>query len=260
MEPQAFVAEVYRRMQQRAPGGAQPLSLDEMCLTPAVKSTIANYRDILPEDKGAPILDIGFGNGWFIAAALSMGYQNVYGAEYGVEQRRHIYNWSPFVKNLYEVESSIGDFLKDKPESFAFIHLSHVIEHVPKYHLLFVVDAVYRALKVGGTALLRTPNMEGPCALSCFYVTLGHEYGFTGSNLRSLLELCNFEDIWLGSFPQHSEGVRQWIGSWLRRRFLTWQFLKHRLFGVNQGGVFGQELVISGRRGDRPPLFHERFR
>jgi len=44
---------------------------------------------------------------------------------------------------------------------------------VPKYSLLWVVDALYRALKRGGVLLLRTPNMEGPCATSSLYVTPG---------------------------------------------------------------------------------------
>ena len=31
--------------------------------------------------------------------------------------------------------------------------------------------------------MLRTPNMEGPCANFSLYVSLAHEYGFCGSNL-----------------------------------------------------------------------------
>ena len=164
------------------------------------------------------------------------------------------------MKCLYEVESSIGDFLSDKPESFAFIHLSHVIEHVPKYHLLFVVDALYRALRIGGTAFVRTPNMEGPCALSSLYVTLGHEYGFTGSNLRSLLEMCSFDDVRFHALAPTQRTVKQQIGLYVRTPLLGWQSVKHRLFGVNSGGVFGPELCVSARRQTRAPLFDSRYR
>jgi 2-polyprenyl-3-methyl-5-hydroxy-6-metoxy-1,4-benzoquinol methylase len=38
--------------------------------------------------------------------------------------------------------------------------MSHVIEHIPKYSLLWVVDALYYALQPGGILMLRTPNMR----------------------------------------------------------------------------------------------------
>jgi hypothetical protein len=77
--------------------------------------------------------------------------------------------------------------------------MSHVIEHVPKYW----------ALRRGGSVLLRTPNMEGPCANSSMYVTLSHEYGFAGSNLISLLDICGFDDVRLLKFPQHAPSLKQ---------------------------------------------------
>jgi hypothetical protein len=36
--------------------------------------------------------------------------------------------------------------------------------------------------------------------------------------------------------------------------------IRHRLFGVNSGGQFGPELVVTARRGNRAALFDERFR
>jgi len=260
MEAQGFIEEVYRRMQRRSPESIQSISFEEMCKDPLVKNTVLNFQYLMPKDKNAAILDIGFGSGWFIAAAILLGYQNIYAAEYGTENRQYIYDWSPSVKNIYEVDSSIGDFLSDKPESFAFIHLSHVIEHIPKYHLLFVVDALYRALTIEGILFLRTPNMEGPCALSSLYVTLGHEYGFTGSNLRSLLEICNFDNVKYHELLNLRPNIKQRIGLYLRRPFLRWQAIKHRLFGVNMGGIFGPELNISGKRGTRPALFNIKYR
>ena len=82
MEPQAFVAEVYRRMQQRSSVANEPEDLPLMCSSPMVRQTVLNFRDLLPQDKNAPILDIGFGKGWFIASAITLGYQNIFGAEY----------------------------------------------------------------------------------------------------------------------------------------------------------------------------------
>jgi len=217
-------------------------------------------RGILPKDKHAAILDVGFGEGWFLAACLRLGYANLSGAEFGIEGKAYVKAWAPDVIQLYEIQIDIGSFLADKHETYDFIHMSHVIEHIPKYSLLWVVDALYRALKPGGVLMLRTPNMEGPCANSSFYVTLAHEYGFSSGNLSSLLDICGFDDICFhASFTPHPS-FKQRMGTLIRWPFLKQSKIRHRLFGVNQHGCFDSELIVTGRRDDFQPLFDPKFR
>ena len=129
------------------------------------------YAPYLPKDRSAPILDLGFGGGWFVAACLKLGYEKIYGADFGIAHKQHVREWARDRVTLLDIPNDIGEFLSDKQEQFEFIHMSHVIEHVPKYSLLWVVDSLYWALRRGGSVLLRTPNMEGPCANSSLYVT-----------------------------------------------------------------------------------------
>jgi tetrahydromethanopterin S-methyltransferase subunit B len=119
---------------------------------------------------------------------------------------------------LHKITTNIGDFLADQAEQYAFIHMSHVIEHISKYSLLWVVDGLFFALQHNGTLFLRTPNMEGPAANSAYYVTLAHEYGFAGSNLESLLAICGFDDVVFHSPPPPSS-LKQKIGGILRSWF-----------------------------------------
>jgi hypothetical protein len=123
-----------------------------------------------------------------------------------------------------------------------------------------VVDALYRALKKGGALLLRTPNMEGPTPNSSLYVTLAHEYGFCGSNLKSLLDICGFDDITFHDASLHNATLKQRIGALVRWPFLQQSRLRHRLFGVNEGGQFGSELIVTARRGNMPALFDTKYR
>jgi len=111
----------------------------------------------------------------FSQLPCAWGYENLFGADFGIENKAYVKAWAPDAIQLSEIRNDIGSFLADKPETYDFIHMSHVIEHIPKYSLLWVVDALYRALKPGGVLILRTPNMEGPCADSSLYVTLAHE-------------------------------------------------------------------------------------
>lgn len=259
MEANRFLAEVYRRMDARASEEA-PLPAcrpwETMKSDPDVLQAEVAYRELLPSDKDARILDIGFGHGWFIAAALKLGYTHLEGADFGGDLRQLIRDWSPSVRAIHDIPEDIGTFLKDRASTYDFIHFSHVIEHIPKHSLFFVVDALYQALKPGGTLLIRTPNMEGPAPNSTLFVTLGHEYGFTGSNLRSLLHISNFDDIRFVDLPLTQPSFRQYFTRILRRLAIARSRLNIRMFGAyNVGDQFAEELVLTARRLGRPPLF-----
>lgn len=260
MEPNAFVAEVYRRMSLRHQAERPRPSFAQIKDDRQVLLAAAEYAQLLPADKTAAILDIGFGGGWFIAASLKLGYSNVSGADFGILHKAHIGDWAKPAIPLHEIENDIGTFLSSRNEEYDFIHMSHVIEHIPKYSLLWVVDALYKALKQNGVLLLRTPNMEGPTANSSLYVTLAHEYGFCGSNLRSLLDICGFDDIKFHEGSLFRPTIKQRIGALIRWPFLQESKLRHRLFGVNSGGQFGPELVVSARRGEVQPFFSQQYK
>jgi 2-polyprenyl-3-methyl-5-hydroxy-6-metoxy-1,4-benzoquinol methylase len=260
VDPHAFVAEVYRRMSSRHRAQRRVRSSTEAKNDPRAVQAARELPGFLPQDDQAAILDIGFGEGWFLAACLRLGYTNLSGADFGIENKTYVKAWEPNAIQLYEIESDIGSFLADKPETYDFIHMSHVIEHIPKHSLLWVVDALYRALKPGGVLMLRTPNMEGPCANSSLYVTLAHEYGFSSSNMNSLLDICGFDDICFHAPCPLPVGLKQRLGTLIRWPFLKQSKIRHRLFGVNEHGHFESELVATGRRGDFPPLFDRKYR
>ncbi|HEV2395819.1 MAG TPA: methyltransferase domain-containing protein [Candidatus Sulfotelmatobacter sp.] len=260
MEPHAFIAEVYRRMALRHAAEHHRPNWEEMQKNALVLQSAEQYAPHLPADKDARILEIGFGDGWFLAACLKLGYTNLSGADFNIQHKGNVRDWAPGCITLHLIEDNIGDFLADKAESYDFIHISHVIEHIPKYSLFWIVDAIYRALKPAGRMLLRTPNMEGPCANSSLYVTLSHEYGFAGSNLMSLLDISGFDDIRFLTFRDRTPTLKQRLGNGLRWPFLKASKFRSRLFGVNYGGQFGSELIVIAKRSTWPPYFNERYR
>jgi 2-polyprenyl-3-methyl-5-hydroxy-6-metoxy-1,4-benzoquinol methylase len=260
MEPNAFVAEVYRRMSLRHAAERPKPSFAEVQNNSRVLLAIDEYSPLLPSNKKSAILDIGFGDGWFLAACLKLDYTNLFGADFGIENKGYVAEWKKGAIALYEIENDVGTFLSTHAAQYDFIHMSHVIEHIPKYSLLWIVDALYNALKPGGILLLRTPNMEGPTPNSSLYVTLAHEYGFCGSNLQSLLDICCFDDIQFHTVALSRPTMRQRVGAVLRWPWLKENWLRHQLFGVNEGGQFGMELIVSARRGDLPPLFSTTYK
>jgi 2-polyprenyl-3-methyl-5-hydroxy-6-metoxy-1,4-benzoquinol methylase len=227
---------------------------------PRVRQAAHELRDCLPDDKQAAVLDVGFGGGAFLAACLRLGYTNLSGADFGIANKAHVKAWAPHAIHLSEIQSDIGSFLADKPETFQFIHMSHVIEHIPKYSLFWVVDALYRALKPGGMLMLRTPNMEGPCANSSLYVTLAHEYGFSSSNLASLLDICGLDEICFHKNTPHHLPFKLKTGQANPLAVPERKSDSALSFGVSAHGHFDSELVVTARRNTFPPFFDAKHR
>jgi hypothetical protein len=77
MEPHAFVAEVYRRMSLRHRSEKRQPAWEDVKNEPRVLQAAGEVCSLLPANKGAAILDIGFGRGWFLAACLKLGYTSM---------------------------------------------------------------------------------------------------------------------------------------------------------------------------------------
>ena len=82
---------------------------------------------------------------------------------------------------------------------------------------------------------------------SGLYCTLGHEYGFIHNNLKSLLNICGFDEIKSYQFGAHS--LKGKIGSYLRKPFISLKKIQNRLFGhVHSGNNYDYELIMSGTK------------
>jgi hypothetical protein len=66
--------------------------------------------------------------------------------------------------SLYKIESEIGEFLSHHSGKYDFIHMSHVIEHIPKYSLFWIVDAGASVLLICGHGAMA----GGRCVSFCF--------------------------------------------------------------------------------------------
>ena len=260
MEPNNFIAEVYRRMDMGDPRYIDSIDPDVFLNNKFTKAAVKEYEKVLPQNKDTKILDIGFGGGQFSAACIHLGYENIHCADFGAKHKLlKVCKEFPQIKSVYDIESTVGDFLGDSNEKFDFIHLSHVIEHIPKHSLLYLVDSIYKSLNRDGIFLARTPNMLGPTARYSLFCTLGHEYGFTENNLSSLLKICGFEMIQFYKFKP-DQSLKQKSANILRKLFYLQENLKYRLFLGAYPQEIGDELIVSGTRKDKPELFDKKFK
>jgi len=157
------------------------------------------------------------------------------------------------IREFHQVSCDLPASLGKQRERFDFIYAAHLIEHIPKYDLLENVDAMFYALRPGGVLVLETPNMLSPSAMASLFVTLGHEYGFTQSNLCSLLNICGFQKERAEPVLLPSVRLKWRLSNALRAIFLCAYRLRFRLFAFRDTIIAGN-IIVSAVRPDVDPL------
>ena len=230
----------------------QPQTVDEYFASqPYLWSHLnLNYRHRLPADPDAAILDLGCGPGHFLAACAKWGYRNLSAMDYFLDMDQ-LRQWG--VHCFHQVSDDLISSLANLTGKFAFIHAAHLIEHIPKHDLIENVDAMFYALQPDGVLVLETPNMLSPSAMASYFITLGHEYGFSQHNLCSLLNICGFQKERADPMLLPMLSLKAKAGNLLRRIVILSARLKYRLFGWNEI-ILGQNIIVSGVRPQIDPL------
>jgi 2-polyprenyl-3-methyl-5-hydroxy-6-metoxy-1,4-benzoquinol methylase len=149
------------------------------------------YKDILPEDRGAAILDVGCGCGHFLYYLTKQNYNAFLGIDISPQQIDHC---KTAITDRVQVHD-VFEFLKSNDDTYDVITAHDLVEHIPKERTLELLALVHQALKRGGTFIVRVPNMSNPLSLDSRYSDFSHEAGFTVKSLRQVLSVGGFRNV-----------------------------------------------------------------
>lgn len=180
-----------------------------------------NYflRGWLPSSTSARCLDVGCGSGAFVELLIGQGFRNVSGCDISGEQVA--------VAQARGVPCVVGEALSalaGKEECYDLITAFDVVEHLSKAELLEFLERCYRALRVGGSLILKSPNASSPMGMSVRYGDFTHELGLTPNSLRHLLRLYGFNHISfreVGPVPHGVKSIVRKVGWAAIRTMLT---------------------------------------
>lgn len=142
--------------------------------------------------KAAKVLDVGCGNGTFIALAKMMGCQ-----AFGVEPDPEAVK-AAMAHNIEILGSFIDDVPDEYNEYFDIITLSQVVEHV--HDPVAMIEKCHKLLVAGGRLWIDTPNKDSiGCQVYGKYwrglEAPRHLTVFNWDSLRSILEKIGFYNI-----------------------------------------------------------------
>lgn len=193
----------------------------------------AFYRRVLgphlPTDHATPVLDVGCGGGYALAALREMGFTQLNGVEGDAGQA------ASCVKKGLAVELAADTiaFLHARAKQFQLLLCLDVIEHVPHSVQLPFAAALAGALAPGGRLICTVPNANSTLAGRWRYIDWTHHCSFTEHSLDLLLHSAGFTDIRVGEVefltrPANwwllcASGARHW---WAFRFFRTWRRLE----------------------------------
>jgi 2-polyprenyl-3-methyl-5-hydroxy-6-metoxy-1,4-benzoquinol methylase len=139
-------------------------------------------RDWLPEDRDAPILDIGCGSGQFLYFLRGKGYRRLHGIDVDqkqVEIARAL--------DLDAETAAVSDYLARTEGKFAMIAMLDIIEHFTREELFPLMETVVASLRPGGRLIASIPNAESPDGLRCLYTDITHEMTYTPMSFEEML-------------------------------------------------------------------------
>jgi SAM-dependent methyltransferase len=161
--------------------------------------------------RNGRILDVGCGNGYFLAACRERGYevQGLDVSEWAVQYATHRLGLPVAIGEMEKVEFERG--------SFDVITMWHFLEHTPN-----PIEALLKArtwMKEDGLLVVEVPNYGGTDARREWQNWVGwslpyHFYHFTPRALKKLLERCGFSIVRTKYY--HSETVKADLRRFLR--------------------------------------------
>jgi len=169
-----------------------------------------NLTPYLPADRAAKILDIGCGWGQFLSWLKQKNFHNLEGIDVGADQIEHC-------RSIGLNASCATDsllFLREKSETYDFITLHHVIEHMPPTIGIELLKAICHSLRPGGTAIIQTPNMSSISAGFSRFIEVTHVTGYTDSSLHEALLLGGLPTWWFLVLEHHSNSLPNGSHGW----------------------------------------------
>lgn len=183
-----------------------------------------SFRDMLCGlNENDKILELGCGEGRFLAYLKQNGYKNVLGIDICPEYIVIARNNGVDIKL-----GNVFSFLENKSNEYDCIVAIDFIEHFNKEELFQLLEMIFLALKSGGIFILQTPNGAGLFSGQVVYGDFTHFTTLNQSSLLQVLKEVGFVNVKINEVSPVPCGIK----GFLRSNF--WAIIKIVLNGIKR--------------------------
>jgi 2-polyprenyl-3-methyl-5-hydroxy-6-metoxy-1,4-benzoquinol methylase len=151
----------------------------------------ANYLKHMPKDKGASILVVSCGPGYFVNMLKQAGYTNVLGIDSFPDKVKQATD-----HGLNCRVASAFEFLESNQKPFDVIYAGQELNHLTKDEMVEFLRLCWKNLRSGGTMIVYGLNGANPITGA---ENLAHNFDhfnlFTEYSLEQVLQYTNFTNI-----------------------------------------------------------------
>jgi len=158
----------------------------------------------LPDDPRSVLLDIGCGDGEFVARAEQLGYLDVSGVDISPEQVALAHR----LGRTTVVQADVWDYLAERPATYDAITASDVFEHFDRDEVISLLRRIHDSLVPGGVLLAQVPNAVSPFFGNYAYGDFTHRSVFTSRSAHQVLASTGFEEIRARELPPVAHGAK----------------------------------------------------
>jgi 2-polyprenyl-3-methyl-5-hydroxy-6-metoxy-1,4-benzoquinol methylase len=142
----------------------------------------------LPSDPNTLMVDVGCGQGAWLAWAASQGCKNLI----GVDVSRSELDLAQQLPSVQFIHNDASVALKNYQGRFGLIHAKDLFEHLTKDEAIEFLRACYEALQPGGELWIYTFNAQGWFAGATQHGDFTHELAVTPASLAQVLRATGF--------------------------------------------------------------------
>lgn len=200
------------------------------------KNYLPVFENLSPD---APILELGCGNGQFLAVLKEAGFQCCKGIDVSEEQVDLARQ-----QGLPVSSEDVFEYLENLSGKYSAIVAVDFFEHFSKAELLQLGSLLVEALEAGGILILQTPNGKSPFALRNIYGDLTHLTIFSDESAGQWLAAAGFSRIRASSPEPVSINCKDTIRRVARKLVLCCLRWKTFLVTGRRESVLGENLMV----------------
>jgi predicted TPR repeat methyltransferase len=150
------------------------------------------FKNVVPRNKSARILDIGCGFGQMLLALRKEGYRHLTGIDISAEAIDFCLK-----QDIEAIQTQdLIDFCRASGKKYDLIIMSHVLEHLEKAKIIETLHAIKAHLMQTGAALIiMVPNAQSSTGCYWAYEDFTHTTLFTAGSLYFVLKSAGFESV-----------------------------------------------------------------